>query len=90
VHDIKFISPDPPGSPNYYNPTPIHWGLLYSYYGYFLHDAWWRAWFGKYSNLPHYDPISFNNGSHGCINFPLSKMQWLYDWASIGTPVIVY
>jgi len=90
VHDINFVSPDPPGSPNYYNPTPIHWGLLYSYYGYFLHDAWWRAWFGKYSNLPHYDPISFNNGSHGCVNFPLDQMQWLYDWASVGTPVIVY
>lgn len=22
------------------------------------------------TQLPHYDPIAFNGGSHGCINFP--------------------
>jgi hypothetical protein len=85
-----FQSPDPPGSPNYYAPTPIHFAMYYSDYGYELHDAWWRAWFGKYSNLPHYDPSAFNGGSHGCINFALGDIPWLYDWTSIGTPVIVY
>lgn len=87
-----FKSPDPPGSPNYYQPTPIHFAMYYSYYGYELHDAWWRSWFGKYSNLPHYDPSSFNGGSHGCINFNYynGDSQWLYNWVDIGTPVIVY
>lgn len=85
-----FKSPDPVGSPNYYAPTPIHFAMYYSDYGYELHDAWWRSWFGKYSNLPHYDPSAFNGGSHGCVNFALSDIPWLYDWSSIGTPVIIY
>ena len=87
-----FKSPDPPTSPNYYQPTPIHYAMYYSYYGYELHDAWWRSWFGKYSNLPHYDPSAFNGGSHGCINFNYwnGDAAWLYSWVSIGTPVIVY
>ncbi|HLZ23451.1 MAG TPA: L,D-transpeptidase [Ktedonobacterales bacterium] len=84
------ISPFPPSSPYYYKPTHINFGMVYSDYGFILHDAWWRSWFGKYSNLPHYDPISFNNGSHGCVNFPLSDMGWLYNWSQVGTPVILY
>jgi lipoprotein-anchoring transpeptidase ErfK/SrfK len=87
-----FKSPDPPTSPNYYQPTPIHYAMYYSYYGYELHDAWWRSWFGKYSNLPHYDPSAFNGGSHGCINFDYQNgdAAWIYNWSEIGTPVIVY
>lgn len=84
------ISPFPKGSQYYYNPTHINYGMVYSYYGYIVHDAWWRSWFGKYSNLPHYDPISFNNGSHGCVNLPLSDMSWLFQWGSVGMPVLVY
>jgi len=87
-----FISPDPKGSPNYYAPTKIHFALYYSYYGYELHDAWWRSWFGLYSNLPHYDPSAFNGGSHGCINFNYNNgdSAWLYNWSPMGMPVIVY
>jgi lipoprotein-anchoring transpeptidase ErfK/SrfK len=90
--DTVFKSPDPVGSPNYYQPTPIHFAMYYSYYGYELHDAWWRSWFGKYSNLPHYDPSAFNGGSHGCINFNYTNgdSAWIYNWTEIGTPVIVY
>lgn len=84
------ISPFPQTSPYYYKPTHINYGMVYSYYGYIVHDAWWRSWFGKYSNLPHYDPISFNNGSHGCVNLPLDDMAWLFNWGSVGMPVLVY
>ncbi len=85
-------SPYPKGSPFYYNPTPIHYGLLYSDYGFFMHDAWWRTDFGGHNNLPHYDPIAFNSGSHGCINVPYSPYaeQWAFDWLDYGTPIIVY
>jgi lipoprotein-anchoring transpeptidase ErfK/SrfK len=87
-----FKSPDPPGSPNYYLPTPIHYAMDYSYYGYAVHDAWWRSWFGKYSNLPHYDPAAFNGGSHGCINMSYANGDALYvfNFAQVGTPIIVY
>ncbi len=85
-------SPYPKGSPFYYNPTPIHYGFLYSDYGFFMHDAWWRNDFGGHNNLPHYDPIAFNSGSHGCINVPYSAyaQQWAFDWIDSGTPIIVY
>jgi lipoprotein-anchoring transpeptidase ErfK/SrfK len=92
VTNVIFKSPDPPGSPNYYQPTPIHYSMDYSYYGYAVHDAWWRSWFGKYSNLPHYDPAAFNGGSHGCINMGYSNGDALYvfNFAQLGTPIIVY
>ena len=90
LQNYNDISPFPKGSPWYYNPTHINFGMVYSDYGYLIHDAWWRSWFGKYSNLPHYDPISFNNGTHGCVNLPTDTMGWLFNWADIGTPVIVY
>lgn len=87
-----FTSPDPPGSPNYYLPTPIHFAVYYSYYGYTMHDAWWRSWFGKYSNLPHYDPAAFNGGSHGCVNFDYTNgdAQYMYNFVSMGSPIIIY
>lgn len=90
LQNYNDISPFPKGSPWYYNPTHINFGMVYSDYGYLIHDAWWRSWFGQYSNLPHYDPISFNNGTHGCVNLPTDTMGWLFNWADIGTPVIVY
>jgi len=85
-----FTSAEPPGSPFYYAPTYIHYALEYHTGGYFLHDAWWRQVFGPGSNLPHYDPAAFNGGSHGCINFTTQDAAWLYNWAPLGTPVIVY
>lgn len=90
--NIVFTSPDPPGSPNYYQPTPIHYSMDYSYYGFAVHDAWWRSWFGKYSNLPHFDPAAFNGGSHGCINMSYSNgdAAYVFNFAQAGTPIIVY
>jgi L,D-transpeptidase-like protein len=85
-----FISPDPPGSPDWYAPTPINFAIAYSPGGYFLHDAWWRAEFGPYTNLPHWDPAAFNGGSHGCVNFPLSVMGKVYDMVDVNEPVILY
>jgi hypothetical protein len=85
-----FISPDPPGSPEWYAPTPINFAIAYSPGGYFLHDAWWRAQFGPYTNLPHWDPAAFNGGSHGCVNFPLSNMAYVYQIVDVNEPIILY
>jgi lipoprotein-anchoring transpeptidase ErfK/SrfK len=27
--------------------------------------------------------------SHGCVNLPIWFATWLYDWAPMGTPVLV-
>lgn len=89
-----FKSPDPPGSPFYYEPTPVHYSFGYSLYGYYMHDGWWRddSEMGYLTNLPHYDPAAFNGGSHGCINFHYANgdMGKVYAFSSTGTPIIVY
>jgi hypothetical protein len=87
---LVFSSPDPAGSPLYYAPTPVNFGILYANYGFFLHDAYWRRHFGPGSNLPHYDPAAFNGGSHGCINFKENDMARVYNWTPVGSPIIVY
>ncbi|HEU0028054.1 MAG TPA: L,D-transpeptidase [Ktedonobacterales bacterium] len=89
-----FKSPDPPGSPFYYQPTPVHYSFGYSLYGYYMHDGWWRdnTEMGYLTNLPHYDPAAFNGGSHGCINFHYSNgdMGKVYAFSSPGIPIVVY
>ncbi len=89
-YHTEFVSGDSPDSPLWYAPTPINYGLRYADGGYFLHDAWWRYKFGPGSNLPHYDPLAFDGGSHGCVNFPENNMAWVYNFAQVGDPILVY
>ena len=41
-----------------------------------LHDNYWSSNFGGI-------------GSHGCLGLSYADSKWLWDWAAIGTPVIV-
>ncbi len=50
--------------------------VQYFHAGYAIHGAYWHMAFGS--------PVS-----HGCVNLKLDDAAWLWDWASIGTPVIV-
>jgi hypothetical protein len=92
VQGQLMVSPDPPGSPDYYTPTPVKFGIYYHNYGLEIHDAWWRNQFGPLTNLPHYDPAAFNGGSHGCINISKEDMPWIFfnfvNYKNI--PVVVY
>ena len=90
LYHAEFTSADPVGSPLWYAPTPVNYAILYANYGFFLHDAWWRYKFGPGSNLPHWDPLAFDGGSHGCINFPEDNMAWVYNWVPLGSPILVY
>jgi L,D-transpeptidase catalytic domain len=93
--NVTFMPLGPIGPANGY-PTLIYYAVNFTspywhqFVGYFLHDAWWRLKFGPGSNFPHYDPSAWNNGSHGCINFPPATMPAYYNWVQVGTPVIVY
>ena len=60
--------------PGYYLPNVPH--VMYFYSGYAIHGAYWHNNFGR--------PMS-----HGCVNLPLGAAAWMYNWASVGTPVIV-
>jgi lipoprotein-anchoring transpeptidase ErfK/SrfK len=51
--------------------------------GYGLHDARWRN--GKFGGQDYY-----YNGSHGCVNLPDAAAEFVYNWATIGTPVWVH
>lgn len=54
----------------------------YGTYGF--HDAPWR----KPSEFGNIDPNSMN-GSHGCVQLPTDMAKWLYDWAEVGTTVVI-
>lgn len=69
----------PDGSYEYESPVsfwmPFNGGIG-------LHDASWRGTFGG--------KIYLTNGSHGCVNLPVSVAKSLYEIISTGDPVLVY
>jgi LysM repeat protein len=60
--------------PGYYLPG-VQW-IMYFYAGYALHGAYWHNNWGQ--------PMS-----HGCVNLPNEEALWFYEWAPVGTPVLV-
>jgi lipoprotein-anchoring transpeptidase ErfK/SrfK len=60
----------------YYNVPDVPWVLYFTNGGHALHGTYWHNNFGT--------PMS-----HGCVNLPLDVAAWLYDWAPIGTPVLI-
>lgn len=90
ISPFVFHSPFPVGSPYYYDPTPIqYWMPFDGNEG--LHDAWWRNNFGPGSNL---QPTDLGNGNvilgtHGCVNLPFDAAQFIWNWAPVGTTVVV-
>lgn len=90
----EFKSDDPPSSPFWYPPTPIHYAILYHWGGFFVHDSWWRADYGMGTQFPHYDSggdESFSgNGSHGCVNVREDRAAWLYARTDWNTQIVIY
>lgn len=83
----------PVGSPNWYPDTPINYAMQYLTGGYYLHDSWWRTYYGPGTEFPHYDPAGqefAGTGSHGCINLSEGAAAWLYKNTSYDTAVITY
>ena len=60
--------------PGYFLPDVPY--VMYFYQGYGLHGTYWHNNFGH--------PMS-----HGCVNLPTDEARWFYQWAEIGTPVLV-
>jgi len=78
-------SPWPKGSPEWYPDTVVQMVVWFTKNGEGLHDASWQpaATLGPGSQ---YGPFA----SHGCIHVPLAAVRTLFEWAPIGTPVVVY
>ncbi len=51
--------------------------VMYFTGGYGFHGAYWHKNFGT--------PVS-----HGCINLAPDKARWLYNFADVGTPVVIH
>jgi lipoprotein-anchoring transpeptidase ErfK/SrfK len=83
-HPWTMHSPFPKSSPYWYPDTTVQYVLWFNDDGSGLHDAYWRARFGPGTNGP-----GRSGGTHGCINMPTDVTIWMYDWAPIGTPVVV-
>lgn len=90
LHPTTFYSPWPSSSPYWYPPTYINYALEFREGGFFLHDSWWHSVYGPGTNGWHYDPkYGWQWGSHGCVAMPYSAAAWLYNWAPIGTTVVI-
>jgi lipoprotein-anchoring transpeptidase ErfK/SrfK len=78
-------SPWPKGSPEWYPDTAVQMVVWFTKNGEGLHDASWQpdATLGPGSQFGPY-------ASHGCIHVPLAAVRTLFDWATLGTPVVVY
>ena len=68
--------PLPGISDQYYDLPGVPWTMYFTYQGGAIHGAYWHDKFGK-------------QWSHGCVNLVLDDAQKLYEWAPLGTTVIV-
>jgi lipoprotein-anchoring transpeptidase ErfK/SrfK len=50
---------------------------MFFWEGYAIHGAYWHHNFGT--------PVS-----HGCVNVAPDHAEWIFNWATVGTPVIVH
>jgi lipoprotein-anchoring transpeptidase ErfK/SrfK len=61
---------------DYYDLPNVPYTMFF-FRGYAIHGTYWHKNFGH--------PMS-----HGCVNLPTDEAKWFYEWAPIGTPVVVH
>ena len=74
--DSYMQGPIPDFSDQYYDLPGVPWDLYFIEDGTVIHGAYWHDHFGE-------------PWSHGCVNLPPDQAKKLYEWAELGTPVIV-
>ncbi|MDQ6748800.1 MAG: L,D-transpeptidase [Candidatus Dormibacteraeota bacterium] len=81
----KMHSPWPRTSQWWYPDTTVRKVVWFTATGEGFHDANWEpnSMYGPGSQF------NQNIASHGCIHMPGTTVDFLYDWAPVGTPVIV-
>lgn len=68
--------PLPGISDQYYDLPGVPWNLYFTPEGGVVHGAYWHANFGK-------------PWSHGCVNLRPEDARQLYEWAEVGTSVLI-
>jgi hypothetical protein len=81
----KMHSPWPKGSSHWYPDTTVRKVVWFTVTGEGLHDAAWQP-VSTYGPGGQYTA----SASHGCIHVLDAAENFLYEWADVGTPVIVY
>ncbi|MBD2019838.1 L,D-transpeptidase [Leptolyngbya sp. FACHB-36] len=59
-----------------YDVPDVPYTMYYSG-NYAIHGAYWHRRFGT-------------RVSHGCVNVAVDHAKWLFNWSTIGTPVVVH
>jgi lipoprotein-anchoring transpeptidase ErfK/SrfK len=85
-HPWTMRSPWPKTSPYWYPDTEVQWTTFFTNTGESIHDASWEP----DSLLGPGSQYNQSTRSHGCIHVPFGTAEWMYNWADIGMPVIVY
>ena len=85
-HPWKMQSPFPKGTPHWYPDTVVQWTAFFTWSGESFHEAYWEP----DSQLGPGSQYNSYTRSHGCVHVPTSDAQFLFNWASEGTPVDVY
>jgi hypothetical protein len=66
------------GAEHYYKLEDVLFTQYFTDRGHALHFAWWRT------------PETIGRpGSHGCINMLLDDSRFMWEWADIGTPILI-
>ncbi len=68
--------PIPNISDHYYDLPGVPWNLYFTEEGAVIHGAYWHDKFGQV-------------WSNGCVNLPLESAEKLYNWADVGTKIVV-
>lgn len=64
----------PPYEPYFLKDVP---NVMFFRGDYAIHGTYWHNKFGS-------------RASHGCVNMKVEDAKWVYDWANLGTRVIVF
>lgn len=71
---MRFRGVNPDGS--HYDIPDVHWVMPF-WGDYTIHGAYWRPRFG----VP---------GSDGCVSMSDADARTVYDWADVGTPIVIH
>ena len=67
------------GAEEFYRLDDVLFTQYFTDFGHALHFAWWRT-----------KETIGRPGSHGCVNLLLDDSRYLWDWANIGTPILIH
>lgn len=67
------------GAENHYRLDDVLFTQYFTDRGHALHFAWWRT-----------KETIGRPGSHGCVNLLLDDARFLWDWAELGTPIVIH